>query len=274
MKKLIYFIVLSIAFISCEEEMVPMLPRVVPPADRVVLIEDFTGVACSNCPKGARLIENLKAQYPGSIVSLAVYTRGFDNREPESKYDFRTDVGQALQDNIEVLFGKPSAAINRIIDPVNGRRFFGIPESWTAPVLEELQRPVEMNVTLTTEYDPSTRTVSGNFTMIPTKNFDEQISYTVVIAENNIIDPQNDNDEIILDYEHNHVLRDVLTDPTGDVLGTTFATGDIISRDFSYTLPDEDGWWVAENCEIIAFAHLSEGQERRVLQAAKEKVVK
>lgn len=273
MKYFLSIIFAALLFVSCDEEPVPMLPKVVPPADRVVLIEDFTGVSCANCPRGARLIENLKAQYPGSIVSLAVYTNGFDNRAPESKYDFKTAAGQELQDNISPLFGKPAAAINRVEDASSGSRFLYVADTWTPAVLQELQRNVEMNMTMTTSYNAATRTVSGTITMIPTQDFNEQVSYTIVIAENKIIDPQDDDGVIVLDYEHNHVFRDALTAPTGDVLGSSFATGEVVTRNFSYTLPAEDGWWVADNCEIIAFAHLSEGDERRVLQAVKADVV-
>ncbi len=254
---------------SCEEEPVEMLPTEIPPGDKKILIEDFTGVSCPNCPEGARLIENLKATFPDRIVSLAVYTDGFDDREPESLYDFKIEEGQMMQDYIGTLIGKPSAGINRIFNPVDMNRFFLIPSTWTTPVQNGLNANSEVNLTLVANYDSDSRIVTGGISVIPVVDIDIQVSYTIVIAESHIIDPQIDGQEVIYDYEHNHVLRDVITAPAGEVLSSSLTRGEIVNQPYSYQLPEEDGWWVAENCEIIAFVHLSQGSERRVLQVEK-----
>ena len=123
------------------------------------------------------------------------------------------------------------------------------------------------------EYDPSSRRVSGEIRMISVDDFDGPLNYNIAIAESGIIDPQLDNNALILDYEHNHVLRDLLTSPAGDDFGDDFKKGEIYTRAFSYTIPTEDGWWVAKNCEIIAFVHESTTNSKRVLQAVSRPVI-
>ncbi len=250
-----------------------MLPIVVPPGNKTVLVEDFTGVSCPNCPDGARLIEDLRATYPGKIISIANYTNGFDTREPESKYQFKTEKGQQMQDYIGTLIGKPSATINRIPNPAENSPFFLLPFTWTDPVINELQRASEVNLNLDFNFDASSRRIEGTLTMIPVAEIADRLNYTIVITESHIIDPQDDNSVIILDYEHNHVLRATLTAPEGDLMGSGFEKGGIYSQNFNFTIPPENGWWVADHCEIIAFVHLTEGSERRVLQAISAYVV-
>ena len=279
MKNCILFLIGLFLFASCEEEPVPLLDIEVPPGTKTVLIEDFTGVRCANCPRGARAIDNFKAinnVESKRVISVAVYTRTFDQPYPESDFNFFSEEGQELQDYIDVLIGKPAASFNRHLNDFN-ERFYLVPDSWQDPVSEELARPSEVNISLEMEYDSTSRRITGQFNMVPVIDIDETLNYTVLIAESHIIDPQLDGPGIglVMDYEHNHVLRDILTQPSGNPLGNgnRFVTGEVYTQPFSFTIPPEDGWWVAENCEIIAFVHLADGSERRVLQAISKDVV-
>ena len=50
-------------------------------------------------------------------------------------------------------------------------------------------------------------------------------------------------------YEHNHVLRDIITPAFGDNIGT-FSANEIKSYTFSYQLNSD---WVRSNCNIVAY---------------------
>lgn len=268
MKNLLCFLfILSICF-SCEEKPVEMLDRVVPAGNKTVLIEDFTGIQCVNCPRGARAIENFKTIYgKDRVFSVAVYTEVFDEPFPETKHNLLTAKGQQMQDHLGTLFGKPAAAINRTLNS-DSERFYLNPDLWQDPVLDELNRPSELNITMTSSFDPSTRRLEGELAIVPVVDLNVQLNYSIIITEDHIIDPQLDDIGKVLDYEHNHVFRDMLTAPEGDMLGTSFTKGAIVKVPFSYTVPDQTnaGLWIAEHCEILAFVHQSTSASRRVLQ--------
>ena len=93
---------------------------------------------------------------------------------------------------------------------------------------------------------------------------------TVLITESNIIDVQKvPVYGIINDYVHNHVLRKTLTAYDGDKIANSLDVGEFISADYSFTLPNE---WKAEDCNIIAFVHLSE-TNKLILQATEKDLI-
>lgn len=58
-----------------------------------VLLEDYTGHTCGNCPRAAEKAEELKTLYKDSLIVIAVHAGSFAN--PTSSYpnDYRTNVG-------------------------------------------------------------------------------------------------------------------------------------------------------------------------------------
>jgi hypothetical protein len=72
-----------------------------------------------------------------------------------------------------------------------------------------------------------------------------------------------------MNYVHQHVLRDIITLPTGDViLGSvpTKEAGQVYERTFIYTLPATV--LNPDNCRIIAFVSNSGSSDLEVQQAA------
>ena len=63
---------------------------------RKILIEDFTGVNCVNCPEASRVLENLKETYGNHIVPLGIHAGSYAIPIDDSQPDFRTDVGFEL----------------------------------------------------------------------------------------------------------------------------------------------------------------------------------
>ena len=68
--------------------------------DRNILLEDFTGHLCPNCPNAAREIEAIRTIYEDQIIALAIhvspdFARPYSaNQAPSFQYDFRTEWGK------------------------------------------------------------------------------------------------------------------------------------------------------------------------------------
>lgn len=74
------FLFIAVLFNGCSETeiIVPKAGEII--SDRVVLIEDFTGVKCPNCPNAAREITSLMGRYPKNVVAVAYHTEFLDPR--------------------------------------------------------------------------------------------------------------------------------------------------------------------------------------------------
>ena len=108
----------AIAFWGCEERELT-IPELTVGARRV-LVEELTGVKCTNCPDGTNLLVDLQNTYGAeNLVVVAVhYAPGFNDPYTganASKYDFKTEDGTAMAKFVGTFEGAPSAAIARIL---------------------------------------------------------------------------------------------------------------------------------------------------------------
>ena len=243
----------GLLFISCEEIPPEIPPYETPTSDKVILIEEITGVRCPNCPEGQALVEELLTKYPENLLSVTIHTEFLGNPWPDSKYNFITDEGEAIEDEIGLYFGKPSVSINRQLFEGEQLRWLSLQKPWEAYVQKELEEFADFHITVNNDYDAETRELNTEVEIEAQLDISGQYSLSVMVLESHIIDVQEDSEGIVPDYEHNHVLRTMLTPALGVSIPNEYNTLETINRSFNYTLPEEDGSWVAQNMTILAF---------------------
>ena len=238
-------------FGSCEEEMVMIPDFIIPDTGRVILVEELTGVNCPNCPSGAAQLENILTTFEGKVVAVGIHGDQLTQPVDGSQFDFRTQESKELEDSF-TFFGKPSAVINR--NRYGEDRPFGLfVQQWNQAISEELDKPQTAEIAMTKTYDPESRELTLNVNVGALVDLTGNLHLTVLLTEDNIIDAQKDVSTIIPDYKHKHVLRTVLTSNTfGDLVSSGLSANESLSRSYSFTLPPEDGTWVAENISIVA----------------------
>lgn len=254
----------EIACLSCEDDELPPEPQ-----DRVVLVEEFTGVRCINCPAGSAELENLLSVYGDQLVAVSIHAEFFANPYPQSQYDFQTPEG----DFIISLVGLPEAYPSAVVDR---KQFTGESDlqlvgqgSWAGKIAEQLDGQAKISLNINNTYDDASRNLSVNVSGDVFEAVDEEVRLTIMITETGIVDHQltpNSSPDTDPDYVHKHVLRKVITAFDGDVVTNSAEIGDVIDEVYSYTLPDE---WNAAGCEVIAFLHLN-SSSKEILQAAEE----
>ena len=124
---------------------------------------------------------------------------------------------------------------------------------WESHIQQELQSYADFHIDIHNTFDADSRTLSVSIDIESQLELSSQYSISVMILESHIIDVQEDSDGIVPDYEHNHVLRTMLTPALGEPIAGTFSTLEIQNREYSFTLPAEDGTWIAENMAVLAF---------------------
>jgi len=259
---------------SCDE-IPPDIPPIQPPTgSKNVVIEEFSGVQCPNCPVGDAQIGNLKALYGDRVVAVTMHafvTGVLSAPMSDSRYDFRTDAAEAIIKNLGLPTGIPAASVNRKL--FEGQpALLSAPNQWAAKVEEELEKEALVGINLQANYDPASRLVTMDVRVIANDDISGPTRLHMGLIEDGMIDKQIDGVTKIEAYEHNHILRDYITNNLGDNILPEMDLGETWERRYTYTLPEEDGWWVAENITVFGFVSQNFDDKKDVLQATKTKI--
>ncbi len=278
MKYIFSLLVATFILFSCEEKPV-VIPEFVPiDTGKTVYVEELTGVKCPNCPAGSARLETILLDYPDNMIVVGIH--GIDLASPisgASKYDFRNEDAADLEIFLKDFLGKPSAYFNRVRFEEFGE-IWGNPAvgQWASFVEQELEKPQVMEVSIIKSYNEDTRELEVTVAVLPLEDLSGEFKVTLLLTESEIVDAQEDKDqsEIVLDYVHNHVLRDVITMFNGDAFANSLTKDEGVSKTYVYTIPnDVEGLWKPEHLEIVAFIANTEGESEEVLQAASEHVL-
>ena len=276
------FIFFSLGFIfSCTEippqinpifdqEECPVVDEsVVMPQKRGVLIEEFSGVRCANCPVGSAAIKDLYGQYGDQLVAVSIHTDFFAKPYEDSFYDFRTPEGDGVLNLLKSPIGFPSAVINRTLFNGEVDLQLGL-ASWAGYIAQEVNSLPEVKIFALPVYNAQTRELSLELSVFPQSDFSgEDLRLSLMLTEDEVVDVQLTPAGKELSFEHNHVLRSMLTNFDGNPLAGELKSGQASCLLFQTTLSDK---WDASNCNIVAFVHRG-GASKEVLQAVEVKAI-
>lgn len=217
-----------------------------------ILIEDFTGWNCPNCPEGTSILNSLKESYGERLIVSAVHQGSFAKPKAENNnLDLRTPYGDELGSKFG-LSSWPNAIINRKIGPL-GRG------DWETKIQECFANSEHlMNIYLGAENTQQGLLVSLQVEAV--KDVNEALMVTLFITESDIHGVQNNQGTMIEDYSFQHVLRN---NPIVDMpLATTgLKGGDKVSKNYYFT---SDKSLNLNNCAVVAFVSNSAGEVLQV----------
>lgn len=277
MKKLpLLIIAIALLFASCKEDhiLVSMhnsqskdttyiLSSVPSAQQHNVLVEDFTGVQCPNCPAGHELLVSLDSINSGRILIMGLYVFGFPQANPNAgqRYNgFRssvaTDIGKKIY---EGFISEPLIGIDRIQggDQCTNHTGFGQQGAWSTNIASRLAMPDSLNLSVSSSYDPasSSATIVTKVTYLFTTSQLQNLS--IAIVEDSLDDLQEfPSPKNVVMNRFDCVFRGFVTspiygDPIFDSIGTKVA-GRVCQKVYNYKL---DSSLMAKNCRIIAFVH-------------------
>lgn len=237
---------------------------------RGVLIEEYTGVRCVNCPAGAEAIAQLKDIHGVGVIPVGLHTGFFANPYPESTIDFRT--GDA--DAIEAFTGAPSGYPSSVIDrkQFQGETGLQLPRnSWAGYVSQQLQEEPQVAIGLELNLNDAANELTVEVELLGRAGTGGREAFlSVLLLENKIINVQLTPEGKDFEYSHEHVFREAITAPLGDQLGAIAAGA---NEQKSFTVPIRADYTV-DNIEIVAFVHYADSDEggKEILQAVSEKM--
>lgn len=262
MKKALFLGLLAFLGFRCTE-IAPVVPAL---GDRKVLVEEFTGVRCVNCPAGASELENLRGIYGERLVVVSIHTGDFAPPFSDSRFDFRTAEGDALEKKLGAPLGYPTAVVNR--KKFVGQTGLQVGRSlWAGLIADETKEASAVSFSIEKTYNSSTRQFQISLKAVENvKDALKNVVFSAMITEDNIVDTQETPSGKKSDYKHRHVFRAF----AGDEVAINSAGASSVSHTFNGTLKPN---WVAEDCAVVLILNQKNGIVRDVLQVSEIKIV-
>ena len=230
-----------------------------------VLIEDFTGQKCINCPFAATEIENIVEQYgEDHVIAVGIHCGLGMKQTATSKYQgLMTDTGNQYY-AAWGRPGQPAGLINRSTDKTTGYT------TWSNQVRTEIEKTAPLSLKVTNNYLSADRSLSISIDAFGT-NGDTDGNLQVWLVEDSIISLQDMPTELgggrVYNYVHNHVFRaNVTEDLWGD--GVSVKEGQTVKKTYTYTLPEK---WEANHVAVVAF--VTDTDHKNVKQVVKQPIV-
>jgi len=237
-----------------------------PPADyKKVLIEEFTGVNCSNCPKGHQTMHDIEQIFGDSVIAVSIQN---DNplAKPFDAYpDWRIEEGIQISQALGGSFAIPCASVDRVKYPGQNQVVLYSRNAWKTYTDQELHRSSPCNIELSVNYDPSLRKAIVHVKIHFLSDVDSSNNLSIMVLEDNLVAPQRLPDNSVdSNYVHRHTLRDMITPAMGSTTASSTERGRVVIRDYEYRVPDD---FNEDEVIIVAFVHYI-GVGQRILQAA------
>lgn len=238
---------------------------------RKVLLEDFTGHTCPNCPRAATAVKTLEGLYGEKIVAMALHVSATfaEPQPPTYTADYRTNEGTDIDDFFGVsAAGLPKGMVNRLL--IQGSRIIPY-QSWGGEIGNIINAPMDAWIGMTNSYDAAQKKVTTNLKIDFETAISDEIKLCVFLVQDSIVSPQKDLDAPggkNLNYVHMHMLRKGLTSAFGEVIITN-PTADTpeISKTYSLVLTQDQ---VPEHCKIVAYMYKASNYE--VIQAQEKHI--
>jgi hypothetical protein len=275
----IFSIFVAFTFAACDEITGPYTEEVnVTEGGRKILLEDFTGHECGNCPYGGLEAIKLDSIYKGRVIVVDTHCSFFadTNKNGKFSYNFKTAVGDELDQffNIETA-GLPKGMVNRQAKDgdysIFSNRLLNY-TAWSSSIAMELNKTAAVNLSLSKNYDTLSRNLNLEVEIeyLEKGNINQQL--VVYLVEDSIINWQKWYGHIpedVPDFAHRHVLRKSLNGTWGDRLsGSVKSAGQIISKTFSTTISSK---YKHKKCYIVAF--VQNNLTKEILQVEEIKLI-
>lgn len=213
--------------------------------ERMLLVENFTGQDCSNCPNGHNILHQAMEQWGQPVATVSHHFGYYPDKftmNDDTQYSWFYGAGSIYA---------PAVTINRTVNPLVGTvpvfntKLSDVLGTMTY-VQEQTQPYVSLN--LETSYDKATKQLKVKLQILPHTDMPtDQTLFNVFLTQDSIRARQSAGGT---NYAHNSVFRGTLTGNTWGML-TDLKPGQVTTWETTYTLPDsiESDYYSKNNAE-------------------------
>ncbi|MCX6247558.1 MAG: Omp28-related outer membrane protein [Bacteroidetes bacterium] len=238
-----------------------------------VLLEDYTGHKCVNCPEASLIAHSLEASNEGKLIVLAVHA-GYQALPGTGNYaaDYRSPAGEAWNVDFGINSINPQGMVDR--KEFDGTRILS-KDVWGNDVALALNETPQVLMMITNAYYTNASEVKSVIYSKFQSALPGSYHLTVCIVEDSLIsDQKNNNPNVgttpdIHDYVFMDVLRGTVNGSYGEVL--TAAVDPYLTYMGKFSIAIDKTKRVAKNCWILAYVSKSDTKE--IIQVIKKKVI-
>lgn len=236
-----------------------------------VLLEDYTGHTCGNCPKAASKAEELKSLYKDTLIVVAVHAGSFADPTPSYPADYRTTVGTDWDNFFGVsAAGLPKGMINRT-GYLTTTHIYSYTQ-WSSVIPALIRTSPWAIIKLKTLYDTVNRVLNVQHIVKFNQNFSNDVYLISVIVEDSIIGKQKDY-SVYPDDVENYVFRYMLRGSLNGSWGSTLKSAPINANDS--VVKNIDGYYVRTDFNdkrIYVVSFIYDNVTKEVIQCEKVKI--
>lgn len=221
--------------------------------ERAILIEDFTGQRCNNCPTGTEIINGIVDTYgEDNVIAVGIHSGPLGFPGTATAVGLVTDTGNEYYSHWdkENKMGQPWVIFNRKTSPDSHYN------NWAAMVSTIISEKSNLTVNIANAYDAASRTLT---TTVGADGLSGSVKgkLQVWIVEDGVTALQKMPDgSTNKKYIHNHVFRAAVNGTWGE--DVTVKEGETTTKQYSYKLPEA---WNADNIAVVAFVYNDSGVE-------------
>ena len=254
------------------------------PANRNVILEEFTGRGCGYCTDGHRIANEIMANNPGRVWAINIHAGGY----AQTSYpNMITQDGNTIHGGFSIS-GYPTGVVNRTTGSGIDRG------QWNGQANTQMGQTSECNIGGMVVLNPETRVATITVEVYYTGNSTvDQNFLTVAMLQDSILGSQadygnyNPTQWVGNQYCHMHILRDVISESAwGDPISPT-TQGTLITRTYEYIVPESIGSpngvdvdlnnifflaWVAERQQGNAYRPILTGCKLEMVQGVDEPI--
>jgi len=234
--------------------------------NRNAVLEVFYGVRCCFCPDAYEIAESLIDEHGNQVTVVGIHTGTYAKPTP-GWADFTTSYGGAFWTQSSIT-GIPAGVLNRQVfagRSMNGDTGMATSRNyWPAMVSEVIQDPSPLNIGAKAVYDGHTGELLVSIELYYTDDESGGSNWlNVALLQNDIVAKQSCNHGGGENFNHRHVLRDMITGQWGEEIPSQMTTtGSLYKQTIIYSLPSDfngpvippgGGKVVPENLEIAVY---------------------
>jgi hypothetical protein len=229
----------------------------VAPADvkKHVLVEDFTGQSCVNCPKAAEEIVKLQELYgEDNVIAVGIYGGDYGYSpisQGHQPWSLTTEEGNSYYSTWGV-----TAQPGCMVDRAGGRPFYNT-AYLSAYVSAMIKNEPTVMISPTVSYSAAQKSGTLNVTISGLETLTDA-KLQVWLVEDSITDMQYMRDGSVNNsYVHNHVFRKSVSAVNGDAINVVKEGS--VSRSYTFSVDDA---WKADKVSLVTFVFTADGVQQ------------
>ena len=235
----------------------------VEPTGKMVLIKDFTGARCVNCPAAAEYAHNLQHQLDEDHIFIMSVHAGFLAQPMGQFPNFLTDEGTEWYNNHD---SNPLFTVDHVaLTDGNSLKV----EQIDTPVVTALDEEQSFEIVIGRQFDPTSRQLQVNIQAVSLTDRDGHFFITACLVEDNIVGWQIIPGGTDKEYVFHNVFRGTLNGAYGE----SFEDHHVDSDDtFSFSYNTEiNADYNADECYLVVYVY-DRNQGDKILQTAVKKI--